>query len=65
MTAGTVETTREGRGNGDSLRVSPMTASEQAVSGNIAARQRLDTPSSKQEECLPVWGSAVESSESV
>ncbi len=63
MTGGTVETAREGRGDGDSLRGSPMTASEQAVSGNITARQRVDTPSSKQEKSLPVSGSAVESSE--
>jgi hypothetical protein len=40
-----------------------MAASDQAVSGNITAGQWVGTPSSKQEESLPVSGSAVESSE--
>ena len=63
MTAGTIEAAREGRGNGEGLRESPPTASEQGVSGNITARKRLDAFSSEQEECLSVSGSAVESSE--
>lgn len=56
MTAGAVGTPKDGRGNGDGLRGSPMTASEEAVSGSMTVRERVDPPSSKQEKCLPVHG---------
>jgi len=40
-----------------------MNASAQGVLGKIIARKRPDTPSIEQEKCLPILGSAVESSE--
>jgi len=63
MTAGTVETARQGGGNGDGLRRSPMDTPTQGVSVRIMAWQPPDTPSIEHMRCLPTSGSALESSE--
>ena len=63
MMARTVETAGEGGGDGDDLRGSAMNPSTQAALGEIMARQRPDTPSTEQKECLPISRSVVESPE--
>ena len=63
MTASTVETAGEGRGDGDGLRGSQMNAPAQGVLGGIMAWQRVDARFAKQKECLLISRSAIYSSE--
>ena len=63
MKAGTVETAREGRGNGQGLRRSPMNAPTQGILGGTMPRKRSDPVALRQEKWLPISESAVESSE--
>ncbi len=58
-----VETAGGDGGDGDGLRGSPMNAPREGVLDAITTRQRSDTPSVEQKECLRVSKTVVESSE--
>ena len=63
MTAGTIETARDGGGHGESLRGSPMNASAQGVLGEIMSPKRSNTPCAEQKTRLPISRSVINSSE--
>ena len=60
MTAGSIETAKDGGGNGESLRGSLLNASAQSVLPEIPPRKRFNTPSSKRRIRLPILESEVE-----
>lgn len=63
MTAGTVETAREGGGDGDGLRGSRTDSSTHAASGDIMARRRPDCLAEEHMQCLLFTRSPVGLSE--
>ncbi|MHC4718532.1 MAG: hypothetical protein ACYS5V_16300, partial [Planctomycetota bacterium] len=65
MTANTVETVGERGGDADGLRGSPMKAPAQGILGRIMPRKRPDPAAIRQDKCLPISESVIESSETV
>jgi hypothetical protein len=63
MTAATAETAGGGGDDADALRESPMNVPTQGILGGIMLRKRPDPAAIRQEECLPISESAIESSE--
>jgi len=63
MTASTVETARDGGGDGDGLRGSPINAPTQGVLSAIMTWQPPDTPSTEQTERLRISRSVIDWSE--
>ncbi len=63
MTASTVETAGEGGGDADGLRGSPMNAPTQGILDRIMPQKRPDPAAIRQEKCLPISESGIESLE--